>query len=527
MNLTISSAPGWTPDETRLLTPYVTSVEAPVFCLRNLPEEVVAVLFAYYSRSEQDLRRNLLKLLEERDLDLIGAPLAPEGEDSEDLARAREKAREFHEKWVVGYGHASVAEHAVAHVAIEDVSIVASKVIEDARLASYTEKSTRYVPFPRRYYELPELAGASRYRETMEGLFDLYAELLDPLTEAVAEQADRSAFKTERGYRNSCRAQACDALRYLLPAATHTNLGLTANARTLEHLISKLLSQPLQELREIGTRIKQEAGVVIPTLIKYARPSVYMEETPPALAALATALLRPGTKENPPVGGGETPAVQLVDGPADAELRLATAILYEFSGLPYETILTRLRGLPREEHERVIAEYLARRRTYGDPAHGYTDPPLRSLEHAVFTFDILVDYGAYRDIQRHRICTQTTQILTCREGFDTPELLVRFGFQSRFEEAMYRAREAWDGLAATHPFEAQYAVPLAYRKRVLFSWNLRALHHFISLRSARQGHPSYRRIAQEVYRALETSYPFLARFIRVDQTPAYGLSRPG
>jgi thymidylate synthase ThyX len=510
------------PEERALLAPYVTSLDAPVFVLKNLPEEVVAVLFAYYSRSREDLRSNLLRLLQDQGLDLARVSVAPQ--DEAELALARQKAKEFHEKWVVGYGHASVAEHAVAHVAIEEVSILASKVIEDARLASYTEKSTRYVPFPRAYYSAPELPGeaAQGYRTVMERLFEAYEELLPQVTARVMETADRGQFKTDTGFKNSCCAQACDALRYLLPAATHTNIGLTANARILEHLISKLLSHPLQEARQTGERIKDEATKVIPTLIKYARPSAYAGETPPALRSLAGELL---TGDGAASAGADTPVV-LAQSPEDAEARLAAAILYEFTDGPYEWVWERVRSLSRRDHERVIDEYLQRRRTYGDPEHGYTDPPLRSLEHLYFTFDILVDFGAYRDIQRHRMATQTAQRLTCAHGYDVPELLEECGFRGRFERAMEAAACAWEQLAADYPEEAQYVVPLAYRKRVLFTWNLRELHHFISLRSARQGHLSYRRIAWQVHAELEKAHPFLARFIKVD-TKDYTMARPG
>lgn len=511
------------PEDRALLAPYVTSLDSPVFVLKNLPEEVVAVLFAYYSRSREDLRANLKRLLQDQDLDLAPVAAAEEGEGEAEFALARQKAKEFHEKWVVGYGHASVAEHAVAHVAVEEVSIVASKIIEDARLASYTEKSTRYIPFPRAYYPAPELEGeaARVYRSAIEHLFDVYEELLPQVTLRVMETADRTQFKTDRGFRNSCEAQACDALRYLLPAATHTNIGLTANARTLEHLISKMLSHPLPEVRETGERIKREATRVIPTLIKYARPKQYLSETPPVLSALAAELLLPAV----PDPAGEV-AVRLVQSPADAEARLAAAILYEYSCLPYEDVWSKVRLLPAETQQRVIEEYLSRRQTYGDAKHGYTDPPLRSLEHLYFAFDILLDYGAFRDIQRHRMATQTTQLLTCAHGYDVPELLTRCGFQAQFEGAMAVAAEAHRALAERSAQEAQYVVPLAYRKRVLFTWNLRALHHFISLRSARQGHISYRRIAQQVYAELERAHPFLARFIRVDMDD-YDMARPG
>ena len=390
-------------------------------------------------------------------------------QDEAELSLARQKAKEFHEKWVVGYGHASVAEHAVAHVAVEDVSIIASKVIEDTRLAAYTEKSTRYVPFARAYYEAPELGGeAGRiYRSSLEELFDLYERLLPAVTARIAETADRSQFKTERGYLNSCQAQACDALRYLLPAATHTNIGITANARTLEHLISKMLSHPLVEVRDTGERIKTEATKVIPTLIKYARPRDYWTETPPAMRALLTELLglggahgdrqdvrnRPGSELGASRSSGP---VTLVRAPEDAEARLAAAILYEYAAdEPYERIWDRVRKLPGAEQRRVIGEYLKRRRTYGDPAHGYTDPPLRALEHCYYTFEILVDYGAYRDIQRHRMATQTSQRLHCGEGFDVPELLERCGLGREFSDAMGRAADAHSALAGDHPEEAQ------------------------------------------------------------------------
>lgn len=512
-----------TAEERALLAPYVTSLDSPVFALKNLPEEVVAVLFAYYSRSRESLRTNLLKLIQDQDLDVAG-PAAADASDEEELAQARKKAKEFHEKWVVGYGHASVAEHAVAHIAIEEVSIIASKVIEDTRLAAFTEKSTRYVPFPRAYYLAPELDGAAGelYRGTIERLFDVYETLLPQVTARVAETADRSQFKTERGFINSCQAQACDALRYLLPAATHTNIGLTANARTLEHLISKLLSHPLPELQAVGERIRVEATKLIPTLIKYARVKEYWAETAPALRTLAQELLGSPSAEATPSGA----EVRLVEAPEDAEAQLAAAILYEYSEQPYEAVLAQVRSLSSEDHRRVIEEYLARRKTYGTPPHTYTDPPLRSLEHLYFKFDILVDYGAYRDIQRHRMATQTTQRLTCNHGYDVPELLETCGFGDQFRAAMEQVADAHARLAAEYPEEAQYLVPLAFRKRVLFTWNLRALHHFVSLRSARQGHISYRRIAQEVWRELDRTHPFLAHFIRVDMDD-YEMARPG
>jgi thymidylate synthase ThyX len=494
-----------TPEAKELLSRYVTNLDGPVFVLRNLPEEVVAVLFAYYSRSRADLRSNLLRLIQDEELDLeFGAPVS--AADDSQLSLAREKARQFHEKWVVGYGHASVAEHAVAHVAIEDVSIIASKVIEDARLAAFTEKSTRYVRFePGAFYCLSDLEASAAVEDavaTLRFLFETYSSLFDPVMERVRSSHPRGEDQTEGAWTAACRAETCDVLRYLLPAATHTNIGLTANARTLEHLISRMLSHPLAEVRRTGQLVKQEAAVVIPTLIKYADEQPYLRDTPAALAQAADG----------PFAGAPQPSadVALVRWPEDAEELLAAALAYEVGQGPWEQVRARVAQLGPAWQRSLIAESLKRR--------GPHDQPLRVFEHLYYTFDILVDYGAFRDLQRHRMATQTTQLLTTEHGYSVPEALEAYGFGARFEESMERADRSYRRLAAEFPNEAQYVVPLAYRKRVLFTWNLRELHHFIPLRSSRQGHASYRRIAQQVFRELERVHPFLASFIRVDLT---------
>src|SRR5574341_1333981 len=276
----------FSPEEQAILRPYVTNMDRSIFALKHLPEEVVAVLFAYYSRSRESLRRNLLKLIQEKDLDLEER-LQWAATDRDELALARQKAKEFHEKWVVGYGHASVAEHAVAHLAIEDVSIVASKIIEDTRLASYTEKSTRYVVFDRdKFYRVPCLMTslhARLYSETCAFLLETYTRLAEPVVAAIRGETTREEQQTERGYETACKAKSCDILRYVLPAATLTNIGMTINGRALEHLITKLLSHPLEEARVIGTMLKAEAEKIIPTLIKYADRNPYMVETRQAM----------------------------------------------------------------------------------------------------------------------------------------------------------------------------------------------------------------------------------------------------
>lgn len=502
----------FTPDEISVLSPYVTNVDRSIFALMNLPEEVVAVLFAYYSRSRESLRRNLLKLIQEKDLDLtqrltISASTVepwPAGE-RDDLARARQKAKEFHEKWVVGYGHASVAEHAVAHLAIEDVSILASKIIEDTRLASFTEKSTRYVVFDReKFYREPRVMASRHgrlYETTCEFLLETYTRLTERVVEAARSETPRGEKQTERGYEAACRAKTCDILRYVLPAATLTNIGMTVNGRLLEHLITKLLSHPLEESRQVGALLKGEGERIIPTLLKYADRNAYMTETSQALEGLAAEVF----SDSPPE---EAPDVSLVRYPDDAEDQLVAAILYGYSAHPFRQVQARAQKLSSEEKARVIDEYLSRR--------GNHDQPLRALEHLSYTFDILVDFGAFRDIQRHRIATQTPQELGPIHGYSTPPEIERYGLLREYEECMTRARSAFDEIAQDFPREAPYLLPLAFKKRVLFTWNLREIHHFVQLRSAKQGHISYRQIAQQVFHEVERIHPLLARYIRVD-----------
>ena len=501
-------------DERAILAPYVSNLEQPVFALHHLPEEVIAVLFAYYSRSRESLRRNLLGLIKAGDLDLLTTAPPQAARTPPELGHAQAKARQFHEKWVVGYGHASVAEHAVAHLAVEGASIIASKVIEDMRLASYTEKSTRYVAFDtQQYYALPELQGTDAdaiYHATMQALFQAYNALLPDLIEGIKRDWPRGPRQTERGHHTACRAKALDLLRYLLPAGTLTNLGITINGRALEHLLTKMLSHPLGEVQRLGEQLKTEARKIIPTLLKYAEPSPYMAATETAMPRIAETLLGPAQAMPDEL------AVRLVQAPEAAEETLVAAILYSYSQQDWHHVMHRVRRFSQAQRQEVIDAYLSRRGPY--------DQPLRALEHLSYTFEILVDYGAYRDIQRHRMASQTRQMPSPQHGYSMPEEVAQYGVQDLFETCMQRAATAYEQIGQVQPHVAPYVLPLAYRCRVLITWNLRALYHFVQLRSAKQGHVSYRRIAQDVYRALHAHHPLLARYMRVDLED-YGLGR--
>jgi thymidylate synthase ThyX len=485
-----------------------------VFALSGLPEEVIAVLFAYYSRSRDDLRTNLARLLADQDIEVEGATGARR------LVLATEKARAFHEKWVVGYGHASVAEHAVVHLAVENVSIIASKVIEDLRLGSYTEKSTRYVVFDQHaFVDLPELGAEhrARYRSGCERLFGVYLDLMPKVMEKLRARSPRPEGTSEAAHGAAIRAQACDLLRGLLPAGTRTNLGLTANARALEGLLSKLLSSPLAEVQRIGREMHAAAIEVTPTLVKYAAPSALRRGSQASVAEELRSIYTP-----PPEGASATMVisqpVRLVRHDKDALERVALALAYDGSqpGLHAYGLSDALRRATQAELARLVQASCATR--------GPHDAPPRGFEAASMTFELMPDFGAYRDLQRHRMLTQATQRLTCRLGFDTPTELGELGFADPYQDALLTARETWEVLEAHHPIEAQYVVPLGYRIRTMWTLNLRELFHVIELRSAKQGHTSYRRIAQGLYRTAVTVHPWLKELIRVDLND-YALAR--
>jgi thymidylate synthase ThyX len=339
------------------------------------------------------------------------------------------------------------------------------------------------------------------YENAINFLMDVYESMAEPMKEFIKKKYPKKEEEDEKLYQMICKSRACDNIRYLLPTATLTNLGMTINARELEHLIKKLLSHPLEEMQDIGKEMKTKALEAVPTLIKFADKNAYLTETKKKLAEISRRVL--------PDKSASNQAVEIVDYDSEAEDKLIAALLYPYSHLSYNEIKEKIKAMTKEKKEEIIDEALKRRDKF--------DAPLRELEHIYYTFDILIDFGAFRDIQRHRICTQSNQEVTVVHGYDLPPEIAEMGQASKFKTAVEKSVEAYEKIYRRFPAEAQYVVPLCFRKRVLFTWNLRELHHFISLRSGKKGHPSYRRLAQECWRQLNKIQPLLAKYIRVDK----------
>ena len=451
---------------------------------RALSPETIAVAFAKTSRSPESFRD-------------IAAELSDE------------KSAQFHEKWVVGYGHASVAEHAVLHIAFEGVSRLAIESIESNRLASYTEKSTRYQKWGSDDFTIPpELDGHPLHDEfvdTIRLLFKAYADSLDPVRTLILERFPRRENEKDEAWDRRIRSKYVDVCRFLLPAASLANVGMTANARVIENTIRKMLSHELAEVREIGTRVKDVALGETPTLVKYAEVVPYLVETVKELESL-------GNRE---WGMGDDGWCDLIDHDKNGETKILAAALYRFGEMPYAGALYYIKELSTSQLEGLAESLLGRL--------GKFDVPLRELEYSTYTFDLVMDQGAYAEFKRHRMMTQTPQKLTTRLGYATPQLITESGFGSQYEAAMDAAGAMYEKLHAFNPNVAQYVVPNGYNRRVLAEFNLREAYAFCQLRSAANAHFSIRRIAQRIYEEMSRVHPLLTKYMKLHEETWQGV----
>ncbi|MBL0347027.1 FAD-dependent thymidylate synthase [Candidatus Villigracilis affinis] len=442
---------------------------------RALSPETIAVAFAKTSRAPESFRE-----------------IASELSD--------EKSAQFHEKWVVGYGHASVAEHAVLHLAFENVSRIAIETIESSRLASYTEKSTRYQKWGSDDFTIPpELDGhplRDEFIQTVRLLFSTYAESLDPVKNLILGRSPRRENESDEAYDRRIRSQYVDRCRFILPAAANANVGMTANARVIEMVIRKMLSHPLAEVRQIGEKVKEVSKAETPTLVKYADVVPYLVETTAEIANWKSE-----------IGNVQTDWCKLINFDKDGEKNILAAALYRFNEMPYAEALAYVKALKKKEREQLAEALLGKLGKY--------DVPLRELEYATYTFDLVMDQGAYAEFKRHRMMTQTPQRLTTRLGYTIPLLVTEAGFGLKYEAAMQSASEMYEKLYAFNPDVAQYIVPNGFNRRVLAQFNLREAFAFCQLRSAANAHFSIRRVAQKIYEEMSHVHPLLTKYMKL------------
>ena len=534
----------FTIEEENRLRPFFTNLERSVFGLK-LPQEVAGALFSRYSRSTKSLRRTFLdEFLGDPELglkDLLGNE-----NPASDGSTALKKARAFYERVLVGYGDDSVAQLGGAHLACENISNVAAKLLEDARIGiAPLEKSTRYVRFDQKdaagqylFYREPKIM-ASRHRdsylEVMNLLFETYSKQMEPMLECVArllpieqlEVRDPSSGKAlpytetqkderlrrwaETAYRATVRAHACDVLRSYLPAATLTNVGMFGVGQAFEYLLSKFYSHELSEAKELGKAMHGEVNQLIPSFVKRAQLNEYLAETSAAAKALAakSANVRPLDTKEP---------VTLIEYDGAAEEKIIAAMLYAHSRHPLEQLRQIAAKMSPENRRQILAEYFGKRRHRRDKLS-------RAFENVYYTFDILGNLGLYRDLHRHRILTQERQDFTTVHGYDTPPEIEEAGFKNEFDECMKRAADLYEQIFPDLPSEAQYVVPFAYKIRWYMKMNLREALHMCELRTMPQGHPDYRFICQEMWRKIHDVHPTLAESGKFIDWQKYRLGR--
>ena len=469
-----------------MTTPQATGHSPRIYPLdaHSLTEEEIAVAFAMTSRRPE-----------------------PFNEIAEQVSQ--EKAADFHERWVLGYGHASVAEHAIVHLAVENISRLACDTLEDNRLASYTEKSSRYQVMPQDYFHVPqELAEHSCMRKlfvsTAQQLFGIYEQLLNGCMEYLRGAYPQRERERDSAYGLRLRRMATDSCRSVLPAATLTNVGVTANARVLEHAISKLLSSALLEEQRIGEQLRDQGRLITPTLIKYANRNDF-------LATSQNREWQMGLPIQTPDDSASGAKVRLVHFDPGAEEKLAAALLFRMQSCDYETALIQAREMSEEEQARLIDSLME---NMGDH-----DAALREFELVNYTFELLMDYGAYREFKRHRMQSYFPQAFTPALGFKTPQLVEAAGLKAVYERAMSVAEEGFHRVGQESPLAAQYLLTHGHNRRVLSQMNLRECYHLFKLRSSREAHDSIREPILEAMRLATEVHPRLFRWLRLRTYP--------
>ena len=504
--------------------------QTEVFAIHGADPEVLAYAMAKYSRSALSMRESLAEISSQR-------------------------AEQFLNTFYFQYGHRSIADLAHVAMAVERLSLLAAMVLVDEQRWDGQERSTRYQNFLKSGWYFPDFgedcASARLYSETIEGLFGAYKRVNEAVFDALRRRVACPEGMKAEAYERTLKARAFDVARYLLPLATNTSLGQIVNARTLETQVSRLLSHPAAEVRDLGIKLREaaigpawqvnaqtgtafveklgeenaeladEAAKLLthdvhsaPTLVKYAEANEYQIQTHAELAQAAGEMLKGLPIANAPV-------VDLVEYTESLEVELAATLLYSASHHPYRQIRDLVAGLTEARVAEIVELGLRHR--------GKHDEALRAFHAgAALRFDILMDIGGFRDMHRHRRCTQIIQPLTAQHGYETPvcgdlgpevNILAEAGVLADFQTAIEQAHRASLQIAASLAPEAaqsaHYLLPLATRVRSLFKMDFAEAQYIIELRSGPAGHFSYRRVAWEMFIALQRQHSALAKYIRV------------
>jgi len=426
-----------------------------VFCLTGsngklLDPAIQATVLAKYSRSPMSAKEIL-------------AAITPE------------EADKFNDKWVIGYGHSSVAELATVPICIEGLSIVASKVVETVQRGAFSEKSTRYQRFSSESFVTPP-GGPPTMKAFASRLYATYDKLHDPMFKRCAVIMGRDPSVPDK----VVKARAFDNLRYLLPAGTGTNVACVLNFRDARDLVSTLLGHPNSELRQLGLDILSAVSDICPVLMRHANPNTFE----PRIRSLGT----PSSQFDPQNPNWCVSPVDNWMDPVHAH-RLFVKMVEDGYGMDWTSFSKHMEARP--EHSEVPDVFKT----------------------VNLTFDVIMDYGAFRDLQRHRRCEQFVEPLTTQYGYVVPDDIVGSELETEYVAAMDLVSSYSDEIIHDQDL-SQYLIPLGYLHRSKFQMNLKQLYYIVELRTRSQGHMSYRRVAYKMFELARTHYPELMRWCR-------------
>jgi thymidylate synthase ThyX len=519
-------------EERLLLNSHFSNTDKRVFAIITPRQVDRGALMSRYSRTDKTMRRIFL----------------------DEFIKNPNRGQEFYERVLLEYGDDSVAELGEAQVAIEWISNIAAKNIEDHRIGlSYLEKSSRYVAFDRKingHYKycreenIMQSPFADQYIQACDYAFDVYSKNIQSMQKFISETEpiDRFLFfdfisKQETAYSNlknqkdiesaqkvynsTIRSKTLDALRGLLPASTLTNLGVTGNGRAFEYLLSTMFASSLKEMKTLASQLHAELNLVIPAFIRRANDKygqalqAYLTDTRSTITELAHYYIKNIKADKNPY------SVKLLnyEDNCEAEIKVASAILYEQAdGQSLEKITQHIRSLPAYDRKKII-------QTYTKLRANRRQRPGRAFEMVEYTFEMFTNFGMFRDLHRHRILTMERQLLSTRHGYDIPAEIIKLGISKDFKDCMYKCNEVYEMISRKYPTEAQYVVNLAYKYPYFVKLNLREACHMIELRTIPQGHPDYRKMCQKMYKQIKHVHPMLSRGIKFVDLRKYELER--
>ena len=520
-------------EERIVLQSHFSNTDKNIFAIITPKQVDRGALMSRYSRTDKTMRRVFLD-------EFISNP---------------NRGKEFYDRVLLEYGDDSVAELGEAQIAMEWISNIAAKNLEDRRIGlSYLEKSSRYVALDQKIrgkykYYREELVTSSnfsdKYIQACDHAFDLYSKNIHPMQKYLEEIEPIEKFyffdsntkrdvsysnlketkdidSANRIYRLTTKAKSLDILRGILPASTFTNIGITGNGRAFEYLLSRMFASDLSEVRNLASHLHGELDKIIPSFVRRANDEKYGKLLQEYFINTRNAIIKLSEFHLKNIQANRNPeTINLLEfsNNFEAEVKVAAAILYEFAkGQSLESIIKYVRSLRDNERINII-------RMYTEFRSNRRHRPGRAFEMVDYTFELLTNFGMFRDLHRHRLLTIERQLLSTKHGYDVPQEIIELGISKEFKDCMYECNDVYEILSNRMPEQAQYVVNFAFRYPYFLKINLREACHMIELRTLPQGHADYRSVCQRLFKYIKEKNPILAEGIKFVDLNTYGLER--